>query len=192
MAIHGATAGLGINGMPMVGGGFNGSFYSADCYALDLSWHSLPALKNTLYLAKFSPSPFGNRSYHIISSGGTSLREYFNDVRALTTQERWENLPGLPKALNAHCMLLVNSTLLMTIGGSNGKFLDNAYFFDASSSEQKWFPGPALKEARGLHACGRIRLRSHQFLAAVVWWIVWLAYDREFAPASTFSQNLPF
>ena len=46
MAIHGATAGLGINGMPMVGGGFNGSFYSADCYALDLSWHSLPALKN--------------------------------------------------------------------------------------------------------------------------------------------------
>ena len=157
LAINSPAAGLGSNEKPTICGGFDGKNRRSECYILEISWQQLPSLNQPVNLAEFSPSPFANKHHQLILSGGYTGSESFATVQVLS-QEKWESLPSLPKRLNGHCMLLMNSTTLMTVGGYSDTFLENTYILDSLNPIQKWVTGPSLKEARYIHACGRIRL----------------------------------
>ncbi len=72
-------------------------------------------------------------------------------------EEGWEsNIPSLPVTIVAHCMVTVNSTTVMVIGGvQNGQYSGKTFYF--TFGEESWTEGPELKNKRRWHSCGKIR-----------------------------------
>jgi hypothetical protein len=84
----------------------------------------------------------------------------FSDLNSaeMLTEEGWEsNIPSLPVSIRSHCMVTVNSTTVMVIGGrQNGPdYSGNTFYY--TFGEESWTEGPELKNKRGYHSCGRIR-----------------------------------
>jgi N-acetylneuraminic acid mutarotase len=75
----------------------------------------------------------------------------------MLTEEGWDrNLPALPVTVYGHCMVTVNSTTVMVIGGyQNGLISGKTFYF--TFGEESWTEGPELKNRRGYHSCGKIR-----------------------------------
>jgi hypothetical protein len=75
----------------------------------------------------------------------------------MLTEEGWESsILSLPVTIPAHCMVTVNSTTVMVIGGSqNGQISGKTFFF--TFGEESWTEGPELKIKRRSHSCGKIR-----------------------------------
>jgi hypothetical protein len=75
----------------------------------------------------------------------------------MLTEEGWEsNIPSLPVTVWAHCMVTVNSTTVMVIGGfQNGSLSGKTFYF--TFGEESWTERPQLKIKRRSHSCGKIR-----------------------------------
>jgi hypothetical protein len=75
----------------------------------------------------------------------------------MLTEEGWEsNIPSLPVTIYAHCMVTVNSTTVMVIGGfQNNQYSGKTFYF--TYGEESWTEGPELKIERRDHRCGKIR-----------------------------------
>jgi hypothetical protein len=75
----------------------------------------------------------------------------------MLTEEGWEsNIPSLPVTIAHHCMVTVNSTTVMAIGGyQNGGYSGKTFYF--TFGEESWTEGPELKMKRYGHSCGKIR-----------------------------------
>ncbi len=88
--------------------------------------------------------------------GGEDGSAFFNSAELLS-EDVWENkIPTLPVTIPAHCMVTVNSTTVMVIGGiQNGYFSRRTFYF--TLGEESWTRGPKLKNIRGWHSCGKIR-----------------------------------
>jgi hypothetical protein len=76
----------------------------------------------------------------------------------MLTEEGWEsNIPFLPVTIGGHCMVTVNSTTVMVIGGGqNGQDYSGKTFY-FTFGEESWTEGPELKNKRRYHSCGKIR-----------------------------------
>jgi hypothetical protein len=92
----------------------------------------------------------------IVTGGYNNSFSALNSAEMLT-EERWEsNIPSLPVTLAYHCMVTVNSTAVMAIGGKqNGQYSGKTFFF--TFGEESWTEGPDLKNKRFGHSCGKIR-----------------------------------
>ena len=66
----------------------------------------------------------------------------------MLTEEGWEsNIPSLPVTIFDHCMVTVNSTTVMAIGGvQNGQISGKTFYF--TLGEDSWTEGPELKNER--------------------------------------------
>jgi hypothetical protein len=81
---------------------------------------------------------------------------YLNSAEILTEEEWESNIPSLPVSIAYHCMVTVNSTTVMAIGGwQNGQYSGKTFFF--TFGEESWTEGPELKNKRGYYSCGKIR-----------------------------------
>ncbi len=160
LAIEGAMGGIGINEKPIVCGGYSSTFHN-NCYMLDKTWQSSHSLKTALAYGAIAPSPFTNKSHYFILSGGWSQSSsYLNTVDAFKETE-WERLPShLPTVMHHHCMVLMNSTTIITVGGHNGNYLKETYILNAARSPS-WVLGPPLKYSRHVHSCSRIRKNAN-------------------------------
>jgi hypothetical protein len=75
----------------------------------------------------------------------------------MLTEEGWEsNIPSLQVTIVAHCMVTVNSTTVMAIGGQQ-KYTISGKTFYFTFGEESWTEGPELKNKRRLHSCGIFR-----------------------------------
>jgi hypothetical protein len=74
----------------------------------------------------------------------------------MLTEEGWESyIPALPVTIYRHCMVTVNSTTVMAIGGyQNDRISGKTFYF--TFGEESWTEGPEL-EFRAGHSCGKIR-----------------------------------
>ncbi len=92
----------------------------------------------------------------LVTGGYDDSGSHLNSAEMLT-EEGWEsNIPSLPVTIYAHCMVTVNSTTVMAIGGvQNGQISGKTFYF--TFGEESWTEGPELKDKRGLHSCGKIR-----------------------------------
>jgi hypothetical protein len=92
----------------------------------------------------------------LLVTGGIDDSVYLNSAEMLT-EEGWEsNIPSLPVTIWAHCMVTVNSTTVMAIGGNqNGQISGKTFYF--TFGEESWTEGPELKNKRRYHSCGKIR-----------------------------------
>jgi hypothetical protein len=92
----------------------------------------------------------------LLETGGYDSSVHLNSAEMLT-EEGWEsNMPSLPVNIWAHCMVTVNSTTVMAIGGwQNRQYSGKIFHF--TLGEESWTEGPELKNNRNSHSCGKIR-----------------------------------
>ncbi len=108
----------------------------------------------------------GGRMNSLWIAGGNNGRERLSSTElvTLTATDSFEIRPGpdLPLALHSHCLVKLNSTTAMLIGGSDGvTTFANSYFLDIPSAATttaatavRSVRGPDLNTARTNHACG--------------------------------------
>jgi hypothetical protein len=152
IGVFGSFGGLGFEEKPLVCGGRSNGYYINECYTLkDNVWIQSADFKTKINGAAISPSPYPLTSHKLLATGG--FNGSFQTTFEVLTEEGWKTIsPSLPLKISFHCAVLVNSTTLMIIGGSNSK--KNTYLFNSLNT--KWSQGPQLKRERSYHSCGRI------------------------------------
>ncbi len=144
-----AIGGLGFNGNPILCGGFQSNSQPNMCLSLvNNEWYFSRFMNLERYFAAAAQLQDGN----FLVTGGNKL----NNAEMLTAEVWVRNIPSLPVTVWAHCMVTVNSTTVMVIGGSqNYKASGKTFYF--TFGEESWTEGPELKKKRVHHSCGRIR-----------------------------------
>ncbi len=120
-----AIRGLGFKENPIICGGYQNDTRSNSCYALE----------NNEWISSFSMNSV--RAYatavnlldgKLLVTGGYNGSANLNSAEMLT-EEGWEsNIPSLPFTIRDHCMVTVNSTTVMAIGGRQ-----NGYFYSGKN-----------------------------------------------------------
>jgi hypothetical protein len=150
--VSSATGGLGFKENPIICGGLQNSSISNRCYSLENNeWVSSHGMNSKRYTAAAAQLQNGK----LFVTGGWD-RSDLNSSEMLT-EEGWEsNIPSLPVTIAAHCMVTVNSTTVMAIGGGqNDQYSGKTFYF--TFGEESWTEGPKLKNKRVDHSCGKIR-----------------------------------
>ncbi len=67
----------------------------------------------------------------LLVTGGFDASESYLNSAEMLTEEGWDsNLPSLPVTILDHCMVTVNSTTVITIGGwQNSQFSGKTFYF---------------------------------------------------------------
>ncbi len=171
VSIRSSIGGLGFQDKPMICGGtdYEQKYISNNCYYLEGNkWTSLPSINTPRTYAAVSPYP--SKFQKCFVSGGYNGNSSLNTAEVLTEQG-WETFPqSLPVSIYAHCSVVVNSTIIMVIGGFQNGYLSPSsatYFFN--TEHKIWAKGPRMKKMRRSHSCGRIRKNSQsQELSIIV------------------------
>ncbi len=80
-----------------------------------------------------------------------------SDTQLVTFNEKTVFGPPMPMPLSHHCLVRINSSLVIIAGGNtdNGIKSKSTILYDIVQS--KWFFGPELSLPRTRHACGNLR-----------------------------------
>jgi hypothetical protein len=151
--VRGAIGGLGFKEKPIVCGGYQNGYTSRKCYSfVNKIWVSSVSMNSARGWAAAAQLQSGK----LLVTGGSTGVFNLNSVEILT-EEGWNsNIPSLPVTIGAHCMVTVNSTTVMAIGGiQNYDHSGKTFYF--TFGEESWTEGPELKNKRAYHSCGRIR-----------------------------------
>jgi hypothetical protein len=150
--VYRAIGGLGFKGNSILCGGYQNDAKSNKCYSLENNeWVSSASMNSIRSSAAAAQLQDGK----LLVTGGYD-GSYLNSAELLT-EEGWEtNIPSLPVTMYGHCMVTVNSTTVMVIGGyQNGQISGKTFYF--TFGEESWTEGPELKNKRGWHRCGKIK-----------------------------------
>jgi hypothetical protein len=149
-----AIGGLGFKGNPIVCGGYQNGSKSNKCYSLENNkWVSSASMNSV----RVEAAPAQLKDGKILVIGGLDSSGSRLNSAEMLTEEGWEsNIPSLPVTFADHCMVTVNSTTVMAIGGiQNGGYSRKTFYL--TFGEESWTEGPELKNKRRYHSCGKIR-----------------------------------
>ncbi len=159
--VRSAIGGLGFKGKPILCGGNQNGSDSNKCFSLEnnewISSASMNSVRSSRSLIRSSAAAAQLQDGNILVTGSfDDSGSYLNSAEMLT-EEGWEsNIPSLPVTISYHCMVTVNSTTLMAVGGGqNGQYSGKTFHF--IFGEESWTEGPELKNKRRWHSCGKIR-----------------------------------
>jgi hypothetical protein len=127
---------------------------SNKCYFLENNeWVSSASMNSVRVAAAAAKSIDGK----LLVTGGIDDSGPDLNRAEMLTEEGWEsNIPSLPVTIAYHCMVTVNSTTVMAIGGyQNDQRSGKTFYF--TFGEESWTEGPELKNKRSYHSCGKIR-----------------------------------
>jgi hypothetical protein len=148
-AVFAAIGGTGFKENPIICGGIPAS---NRCYSLENNeWVSSDSMNSVRFYGAADQLQDGK----LLVTGGVGL-EVLNSAEILT-ENGWEsNIPSLAVTIYDHCLVTINSTTVMVIGGiQNNQISGKTFYFNFG--EDGWTEGPELKNKRRLHSCGRIR-----------------------------------
>ena len=168
-AVKMPTGGLLSNGSPVIcGGALYGSTPVNECFSyFNNSWSAFPSMALPRFISAVSASPYPNGSHRFLVTGGIGG---LNSGEVLT-DIGWQNLTThLPTSIYGHCMVHINSTTAVIIGGTQNQIYSTPYTYFFNSEHELWFPGPSLKGGRNWSSCGKISKdnNSHEFSVIVV------------------------
>jgi hypothetical protein len=164
--VNRAIGGLGFKENQILCGGRQNSAHSNNCYSLENNeWVSSNGLNSVRSSAAAAQLKDGKL---LVTGGYVTSGSYLKSAEMLN-EEGWEsNIPSLPVTIYAHCMVTVNSTTVMTIGGGQNKQYSGKTFY-FTFGEESWTEGPELKNIRGWHSCGKIkRNKESQEMSIIV------------------------
>jgi hypothetical protein len=161
-----AIGGLGFKGNSIICGGFQNGFKSSKCYSLENNeWVSSASMNSLRVYAAAAQLKDGQL---LVTGGYDGSYSPLNSAEMLT-EEGWEsNIPSLSVTIFLHCMVTVNSTTVMVIGGfQNDQYSGKTFYF--TFGEESWMEGPELKNKRRDHSCGKIRrIKDSQEMSIIV------------------------
>jgi hypothetical protein len=147
--LKGATGQLLNKGTPIICGGYKDSYssYSCNCYALqNQSWTKISSLNQCRgYPASALVSLQEEEEVLMITGGHDGTSSLLKSVESFDGNH-WEQgqLPELPNGLDFHCLIKINATTLLLIGGSETTSVSGAtaktHFFH--TDKKQWSPGP--------------------------------------------------
>jgi N-acetylneuraminic acid mutarotase len=145
---------MGFNKNPIICGGFQNNTSSRQCYSLENNaWVPSASMTSVRGYAAAAQLPDGT----LLATGGLlAFGTYFNSAELLTKQGWKSNIPSLPVTIYSHCMVTVNSTTVMVIGGAQNKLISGRTFYFTLGAIS-WTEGPTLKYSRDYFSCGKIR-----------------------------------
>ena len=157
--IWGAMAGLSLDETPIICGGKHfGPSYS-ECYTYNDKWQQIQSMKYPSSFGAEVSSHYASKKHHFIITGGRNGTDSNsqNYVRGMSYDGQWEDItPALPNNLNRHCLVSINSSSLMAIGGwQNENYVAATLILHDGSTS--WISGPSLNTSRYGHGCARIR-----------------------------------
>jgi hypothetical protein len=143
---------------PIICGGYGGG-YHCECHSLkDGAWQSIQSLNECRCApasAIFS-NPNDNDEDDILLITGGYDGSVFSTVESFDGNV-WNQtmFADLPTTIDAHCMVKINNTMLLQIGGTVDitypGTTENTYFLDII--QNKWISGPKLNVGRVQHSC---------------------------------------
>jgi hypothetical protein len=132
LELLGSIGGLGFQDKPLICGGRHANWSGSNkCFSLKGNeWIEASSLNTETFYAAVSPSPYPSNDQKLFVTGGRNT----NTVKVLTDQG-WKTLPqSLPAKVTGHCSVLVNSTTVMVIGGSqNNSISSKTYSFNTET-----------------------------------------------------------
>jgi hypothetical protein len=147
-----AIGGLGYQNFPVICGGEQNGTLSNKCYTLKNNEWVFSNSMNSVRAYAASAQLDGSK---LLVTGGSS-GTFLNSTEMLTDQGWETKIPFLPVNIVNHCMVTVNSTTVMVIGGwQNYQYSVKTFYL--TIGDQNWTQGPDSKISRRLHSCGRIR-----------------------------------
>ena len=161
---YGARGELDYNGNRIVCGGYP-STDKCETF-LNGQWVSMEPLNEARSFSSIIKFPFLNDSVSLFSTG--SYDPYLNSAEVLVNG-KWEKwYVPLPVNIGAHCMVILNSTTVILIGGKQDSvaYSSKTYFLDIRT--QTWFKGPELKFGRRAHSCARIPSKSQSSQYSII------------------------
>jgi N-acetylneuraminic acid mutarotase len=163
--VYEAIGGLGLKGNPIICGGVENDAHSNNCYSLENNvWVSSASMNSVRVTAAAAQLQDGK----ILVTGGDD-GSYSLKSAEMLTEEGWEsNIQSLPVTIQGHCMVTVNSTTVMVIGGYQTDTISGKTFY-FTFGEESWTEGPQLKNERIDHSCGKIkRNKESQEMSIIV------------------------
>ncbi len=164
--VYGAIGGLGLKENPIICGGSQYLSISNKCYSLENNeWVSSASMNSE---RKFAAAAQLQDGKLLVTGGHDASGSAFLNSAEMLTEEGWEsNIPNLPVTITRHCMVTVNSTTVMTIGGWQNGYSEKTFYF--TFGEESWTEGPELKNERVSHSCGKIkRNKESQEMSIIV------------------------
>jgi len=160
--IEGATGQLFQGQRPIICSGEKSSpvMDLCDCFELKGgSWVSIASLSKCRRLAPSSLSlQNGNGEEFLIVAGGSNGSGLYGNVKSVEAFDgkEWslEKVSPLPTSVGHHCMVKINDSSLLSIGGYQNlaKWTSETNFYD--SINNNWYAGPNLNVKRAGTACG--------------------------------------
>ena len=153
----GAIGGLGFTGDPTICGGSQSSSGNAPsnmCYSLNNNeWKTSQNMNS----ARLNAAAAQLQDGRLLVTGGYDNSGNKLKTAEILTENGWEsNILYLTVTITSHCMVTVDATTVMVIGGNqNNKISGNTFYFNFGDGT--WTDGPALKNKRGFQSCGKIR-----------------------------------
>jgi hypothetical protein len=158
-----AVPGLDYSGRLFIcGGGSNSTTAFSDCHTLiNGVWTLTNNLKEVRRFSGVSEFPNQNGPYKYILTGGFNinldLSKNVLSSNEVLTANGWKTvLPPLPVSMMGHCMVTINSTFVMAIGGRQNESDYSAKTFFLDLTKCGWKEGPQLAVGRNSHRCLRI------------------------------------
>ena len=91
------------------------------------------------------------------------------DTAEVLSDGGWQDFSiSLPVTIYAHCMVFVNSTTVMIIGGIQNGVGDSPNTFYFNTENEKWVAGPKLLSGRQQHSCGKLQRESGSSQESVI------------------------
>jgi hypothetical protein len=152
--VYTAIGGLEFKGKQIICGGYQNDVLSNKCYSLENNeWVSSASMNSVRVYAAAAQLQDGK----LLVTGGYDGSGSDLKSAEILTEEGWEsNIPSLPVIMTRHCMVTVNATTVIVIGGrQNNQYSGKTFFF--TFGEKSWTEGPELKNKRDSHSCGKIR-----------------------------------
>ena len=139
------------------------------CYLYENgAWKFSPPRNSVRRFASISQSPYPNGTNNLFVTGGNNVGGDLKTAEVLT-DSGWQKLPSsLPVRIAKHCMVLLNSTTVLIIGGRQNKedFSPNTFYFN--TEYEKWIEGPKLMFGRMYHSCGMLQKDSQSLQSSVI------------------------
>ena len=107
-----------------------------------------------------------------LTGGRSSGNKMLDDIQMVSLTDAIFSDKRLPRTLDSHCILHVNSTTLGLIGGSissAGTNTPETWFVHINAEDNSWraVTGPDLIKHRRMHACGTFEYQSEVYMVAV-------------------------
>ena len=156
-----APFGAVFNGVPTVCGGSVQTQQTASnlCYMLDpkIGWQRGPNLNVGRKYSASTVTPNG-----LVSVGGITNQNsiydfnYTDSAEILTNKGRWMSMGLFPNNSVGHCIVTVNHTTILLVGGANEyQNLRDSWFFNFDNNS--WKVGPKMNHARYLFSCATMQ-----------------------------------